>query len=264
MFRKITILTLILLLTVTTLNFAATDLEVNIALDYTTNKVTLSGALTGLGDWVTLSVESPTNRLEYIGSAKVVNGEYEIKFGIQTPVNGGIYNITIKAEGMSYQKNASFEWDEPTPEPDDYGDTPQAAYSVEVGNTISGRINFAGDVDVFVLTPEKDVDCPFEISSEAELNAALYMSTNLDTPIADGATDSSGNLSLSANLNDGQTYCLLITGNEISSYTVKIGDLSLVKYTYDENNRIQTVTFNGKTYVYTYSDTGNLISRVLQ
>ena len=103
MFKKITALTVAILMLCTCIpTLAATDLTINTEIDYNTKTVTISGALTGSGNWVTAYVEGPNNRLEYIGSTDVKNnGKYEITFGLKNPVPDGEYRVTVKAEGMT-------------------------------------------------------------------------------------------------------------------------------------------------------------------
>lgn len=100
MLKKITILIMVLIC-IGAIAYADSDITAEFQIDYSANKVTVFGDVTGSANWVTIYVESPTNRLEYIGSAKVINGEYDITFGLMEPSNNTDYTGMIKAEGMS-------------------------------------------------------------------------------------------------------------------------------------------------------------------
>ena len=108
--KFIVLIVMVFLINIELTTFSATDLTVDINIDYAADVVTISGIVSGFGDWVTLYVEGPENRLEYIGSADVVNDRYEIRIRLTNPVPNGIYRITVKAEGMTEPNQEWFEY----------------------------------------------------------------------------------------------------------------------------------------------------------
>jgi len=94
-------------------NTADAGFTVDVDIDYSTNTMTISGMANG-SDRVTLYVESPTRRLEWIGSARVINGSYNVSFGILNPIPDGEYTLTIKASEISEPVVKEVMWDAPS------------------------------------------------------------------------------------------------------------------------------------------------------
>ena len=77
------------------------------SIDYLTKIVTIFGTVQEGSNWVSLYVEGPTNRLEYIGNTTVENNSYSVSFELLDPVVGE-YRVKIKAEGMDTPLTESF------------------------------------------------------------------------------------------------------------------------------------------------------------
>ena len=152
------ILSVILLIAIGSTDLAATDLSVNIDINYDTNIVTVSGNVTGYASWVTLSVEGPAKKLEYIGSTTVGNSGYSISFGLADPINEGTYKLKIKAEGLEMLVTTEFVY---------WNGTGISANSGEIStNTvIAESITNLGQEDIYKLCPKYDDNYTITITS---------------------------------------------------------------------------------------------------
>ena len=78
-----------------------------IAVDYTAEAVTVYGNARTGGRLVTCYVEAPDNRIVYIGSAEVQNGQYSFNFAIENPVEGTYYG-RLKTDNELETQDFSF------------------------------------------------------------------------------------------------------------------------------------------------------------
>lgn len=83
------------------------EYEPNITVDYTTEEITIYGDAQPDSDLITCYVESPDNRIVYIGSTAVVNGQYSIRFAIENPSEGTYYG-KLKTDNSFDTQSFSF------------------------------------------------------------------------------------------------------------------------------------------------------------
>ena len=231
------------------------NIEVETTIDYITNIVTIFGTAADSSSYVTCHVEGQSKKLEYIGSAEVLDYAFEIRFGIENPILNGIYTGKIKAENATSGIDFQFEY----VSPDIYGNTFETAYLIETNQTIQGKINYDGDIDVFKFIVDTDGTYYFDLSANLSTGISVYSETDLLNAVASGIT-TDGTLKLGVELLPDVTYYAFISSDNLSEYSLKVSSNAVI-YVYDAGNRLISISFGGKILSFNYDDNGNLVSR---
>ena len=154
MFKKLILSTAMLLISIAILGHAQSSMTFEASIDYPTRIVTISGTVQEGGSWISLYVEGPTNRLEYIGNTTVENNAYSVSFEMLNPVVGE-YRVKIKAEGMDTPPlNESFNYTLPLSAPVLLSPQESDITSNTVNLSWNGAQGGAGDITYSVYVNE--------------------------------------------------------------------------------------------------------------
>ena len=147
-----------------------------------------------------------------------------LNFRIETDVTAGTYYVEVSSHGSNtgnYQLHVEFE-NEDEPDEDDHGDTTGDATLVAAGTSVSGRLETAGDTDVFRVEIVSQGEIAVYTSGSADTTGRLF---NVDrtTDIRDDDGGRGTNFRIETDVAAG-TYYVEVAGydNALGEYTLHI------------------------------------------
>ncbi|OJU15192.1 MAG: hypothetical protein BGN88_08890 [Clostridiales bacterium 43-6] len=110
MIKKITMLCIAVIHILAINSFANGSEEIKFDIDYETSIATISGTTNQNSEILSIYVEAPTGKLEYIGNVPIINWKFSISFKINNAIENGQYNAKIKLQNSDniYTKSAIY------------------------------------------------------------------------------------------------------------------------------------------------------------